>query len=148
MVNWFELMKRVQIKPAWSEIIQLLWCCMQWEYSNNPPTILLDSDNWKSILCISSKIMFTLFMFFSALLFRYLVEIIVNQPLFACEKFLQGSQEPFCHEYFLPRTSSCYIVVFKKKKVWIRLCRKNKSFILGNSRNIVVINNSWFNYSI
>lgn len=52
MVNWFELMKRVQIKPAWSEIIQLLWCCMQWEYSNNQPTILLDSDNWKSILCI------------------------------------------------------------------------------------------------
>lgn len=83
MVNWFELMKRVQIKPAWSEIIQLLWCCMQWEYSNNPPTILLDSDNWKSILCISSKIMFTLFMFFPALLFRYLVEIIVNQLLFA-----------------------------------------------------------------
>lgn len=117
MVNWFELMKRVQIKPAWSEIIQLLWCCMQWEYSNNPPTILLDSDNWKSILCISSKIMFTLFMFFSALLFRYLVEIIVNQPLFACEKFLQGSQRPHCPEYFSPRTSIYHIVVIKEAGV-------------------------------
>lgn len=33
----------------------------------------------------------------------------VSQLLFVCEKLLQGSREPHCHEYFSPRTNVCHI---------------------------------------
>lgn len=50
----------------------------------------------------------------------------VNQPLFSHKKISRGLREPRCHEYFLPRTSPCHMVI-KTTRVWIRLNRKHKS---------------------
>lgn len=40
-------------------------------------------------------------------------------------KISRGLREPH-HEYFLPRTSPCHMVI-KTTRVWIRLNRKHKS---------------------
>lgn len=48
----------------------------------------------------------------------------VNQPLFACEIYSQGSREPYYHEYFLLWTTIKHIVVIKKK-TWLGLVAKN-----------------------
>lgn len=48
---------------------------------------------------------------------RDLYKDTVNLLLFTCEKFLRGSGEPICRDYFSPRISICHIIIFKKKSV-------------------------------
>lgn len=71
----------------------------------------------------------------------------VNQLIFVWKNFLRGTREPHWHEYFLPQTSVCLVVVIKKTggdKAWLQKLVAANQLISNQSWNKVVANNSWF----